>query len=144
MHCSPANCTGSTPVRMPPMMEQPEQFNALLGTWLERTLGPPPPDMRTLRAEHLGSGRSAKHWPAPDRPEYAFIGRSNVGKSSLIDRPGGAAQTGRVSNTPAAPATWSTSGPPRPHRGSALAARRPAGIWLRERCRRANARPGGR
>lgn len=23
-----------------PMMEQPEQFNALLGTWLERTLGP--------------------------------------------------------------------------------------------------------
>ncbi|HYQ59308.1 MAG TPA: GTPase, partial [Draconibacterium sp.] len=23
--------------------------------------------------------------PAPDRPEYAFIGRSNVGKSSLIN-----------------------------------------------------------
>jgi GTP-binding protein len=23
--------------------------------------------------------------PKPDRPEYAFIGRSNVGKSSLIN-----------------------------------------------------------
>lgn len=38
-----------------------------------------------LRAEHLGSGREAKHWPKPTLPEYAFIGRSNVGKSSLIN-----------------------------------------------------------
>ncbi|MEZ4761513.1 MAG: ribosome biogenesis GTP-binding protein YihA/YsxC [Flavobacteriales bacterium] len=56
--------------------------------------------MRTLRAEHLGSGRSAKHWPAPDRPEYAFIGRSNVGKSSLINRLVGQRKLARVSNTP--------------------------------------------
>ncbi|MCW0481400.1 ribosome biogenesis GTP-binding protein YihA/YsxC [Gaoshiqia sediminis] len=31
------------------------------------------------------SNTNVKKCPAPDRPEYAFIGRSNVGKSSLIN-----------------------------------------------------------
>lgn len=53
-----------------------------------------------LRAEHLGSGREAKHWPAPTLPEYAFIGRSNVGKSSLINMLVGIAKLARVSSTP--------------------------------------------
>jgi GTP-binding protein len=56
--------------------------------------------MRTLRAEHLGSGREAKHWPRPTLPEYAFIGRSNVGKSSLINLLVGQRKLARVSNTP--------------------------------------------
>lgn len=56
--------------------------------------------MRTLRAEHLGSGREAKHWPAPALPEYAFIGRSNVGKSSLVNMLVGMGKLARVSNTP--------------------------------------------
>lgn len=56
--------------------------------------------MKSLRAEHLGSGREAKHWPAPALPEYAFIGRSNVGKSSLINMLCNINKLARVSNTP--------------------------------------------
>jgi len=36
-------------------------------------------------AEYLVSSPDFTKCPAPDRPEYAFIGRSNVGKSSLIN-----------------------------------------------------------
>ena len=36
-------------------------------------------------AKYLISNADFKHCPPPDRPEYAFIGRSNVGKSSLIN-----------------------------------------------------------
>lgn len=56
--------------------------------------------MITLRAEHLGSGRTHAHWPKPSLPEYAFIGRSNVGKSSLINMLVGINKLARVSNTP--------------------------------------------
>ncbi len=56
--------------------------------------------MRTLKAEHLGSGREAKHWPKPTLPEYAFIGRSNVGKSSLVNMLVGMNKLARVSGTP--------------------------------------------
>jgi GTP-binding protein len=56
--------------------------------------------METLIAEHLGSGREAKHWPKPTLPEYAFIGRSNVGKSSLVNMLVGINKLARVSNTP--------------------------------------------
>ncbi|MBL7963079.1 MAG: YihA family ribosome biogenesis GTP-binding protein [Flavobacteriales bacterium] len=56
--------------------------------------------MKTLKAQHLGSGREAKHWPKPTLPEYAFIGRSNVGKSSLINMLCGVNKLARVSNTP--------------------------------------------
>src|SRR5437763_8908403 len=37
------------------------------------------------KAEYLISSASYEQCPKPDRPEYAFIGRSNVGKSSLIN-----------------------------------------------------------
>ena len=56
--------------------------------------------MENLKAEHLGSGREAKHWPKPTLPEFAFIGRSNVGKSSLINMMVGIHRLARVSNTP--------------------------------------------
>jgi GTP-binding protein len=36
-------------------------------------------------SEFLQSNTDYKNCPAPDKPEYAFIGRSNVGKSSLIN-----------------------------------------------------------
>ena len=36
-------------------------------------------------AEFVKSSSSLKECPKPDIPEYAFIGRSNVGKSSLIN-----------------------------------------------------------
>jgi GTP-binding protein len=38
--------------------------------------------------------------PAPDRPEYAFIGRSNVGKSSLINMLTGNEKLAKTSGTP--------------------------------------------
>lgn len=56
--------------------------------------------MKSLLAEHLTSGRVAAHWPSPTLPEYAFIGRSNVGKSSLINMLCNINKLARVSNTP--------------------------------------------
>jgi len=56
--------------------------------------------MKVLRAEHLTSGRAPEHWTKPCLPEYAFIGRSNVGKSSLINMLCGIKKLARVSNTP--------------------------------------------
>ncbi|GAB1454328.1 ribosome biogenesis GTP-binding protein YihA/YsxC [Draconibacterium sp.] len=42
--------------------------------------------MEIKEARFLMSNTDVKKCPAPDKPEYAFIGRSNVGKSSLINR----------------------------------------------------------
>ncbi len=41
--------------------------------------------MQIVKATYLISSPSVDKCPKPDRPEYAFIGRSNVGKSSLIN-----------------------------------------------------------
>lgn len=41
--------------------------------------------MHIKTAKYLISSPSYEKCPAPDRQEYAFIGRSNVGKSSLIN-----------------------------------------------------------
>lgn len=41
--------------------------------------------MEIIDAKYLISSPDYKQCPPPDRAEYAFIGRSNVGKSSLIN-----------------------------------------------------------
>jgi GTP-binding protein len=41
--------------------------------------------MEIKRAEFVSSHASVEKAPPPDKPEFAFIGRSNVGKSSLIN-----------------------------------------------------------
>lgn len=41
--------------------------------------------MEIKEAQFVMSNTEVEKCPAPDRPEYAFIGRSNVGKSSLIN-----------------------------------------------------------
>lgn len=41
--------------------------------------------MQIKKAEYFVSSPEVAKCPRPDRPEYAFIGRSNVGKSSLIN-----------------------------------------------------------
>jgi GTP-binding protein len=41
--------------------------------------------MEVTKAQYVISSPSVEKCPKPDRPEYAFIGRSNVGKSSLIN-----------------------------------------------------------
>ena len=41
--------------------------------------------MKITAAQYIGSKASYDQCPNTDKPEYAFIGRSNVGKSSLIN-----------------------------------------------------------
>ncbi|MCE7042226.1 ribosome biogenesis GTP-binding protein YihA/YsxC [Dyadobacter sp. CY312] len=41
--------------------------------------------MKIQEAKYVMSNSDYLKCPAPDKPEYAFIGRSNVGKSSLIN-----------------------------------------------------------
>lgn len=48
----------------------------------------------------LKSSQQFKQCPSPDRPEYAFIGRSNVGKSSLINMLVGRNKLAKVSGRP--------------------------------------------
>ena len=48
----------------------------------------------------VGSFVTPLQCPKPDIPEYAFIGRSNVGKSSLINMLTGHKSLAKVSNTP--------------------------------------------
>lgn len=43
------------------------------------------PSVHILKATYLISSPGVESCPPADRPEYAFIGRSNVGKSSLIN-----------------------------------------------------------
>lgn len=54
--------------------------------------------MRVL-ARFLSSATDAAHFPAPTLPEVAFLGRSNVGKSSVINTLVGA-KLARTSSTP--------------------------------------------
>ena len=54
--------------------------------------------MRVL-ARFLAAATDAAHFPAPSLPEIAFLGRSNVGKSSVINSLVGA-KMARTSSTP--------------------------------------------
>lgn len=56
--------------------------------------------MEVVKAEFVSSFADVKKCPAPDRPEFAFIGRSNVGKSSLINMLVGRKQLAKTSNKP--------------------------------------------
>jgi len=48
----------------------------------------------------VSAGNNPDKCPAPDRPEYAFIGRSNVGKSSLLNMIAGRKSLARISVSP--------------------------------------------
>jgi GTP-binding protein len=52
------------------------------------------------RARFLTSAAQLSQLPAPDRPELAFAGRSNAGKSSALNALCGRRQLARVSRTP--------------------------------------------
>lgn len=56
--------------------------------------------MKIKEAKYLISSPSVDKCPKPDRPEYAFIGRSNVGKSSLINMLTGKRELAKVSANP--------------------------------------------
>jgi GTP-binding protein len=51
-------------------------------------------------AQFIKSTQDYRKCPIPDRPEYAFIGRSNVGKSSLINMLTGKRDLAKTSQTP--------------------------------------------
>lgn len=53
-----------------------------------------------MKVSFLKSAFQGKHFPAPDRPEVAFAGKSNVGKSSLINRLTNRKKLARTSSTP--------------------------------------------
>ncbi len=56
--------------------------------------------MHITKAEYLISSPDFEQCPIPNRPEYAFIGRSNVGKSSLINMLCGNTKLAKTSNQP--------------------------------------------
>ncbi len=56
--------------------------------------------MQIKTAKFVISSSDYRQCPAPDRPEYAFIGRSNVGKSSLLNLLTGIAGLAKTSSTP--------------------------------------------
>ncbi len=51
-------------------------------------------------SDFVTSAANADGYPLADRPEIAFIGRSNVGKSTIINSITGRRALARVSNTP--------------------------------------------
>jgi len=56
--------------------------------------------MNIAKAAYVISSPSFEQCPKPDRPEYAFIGRSNVGKSSVINMICNNQKLAKTSSTP--------------------------------------------
>lgn len=56
--------------------------------------------MKIKHAEYVISSSNVTQCPKPDKPEYAFIGRSNVGKSSLINMLCGRNDLAKTSSSP--------------------------------------------
>lgn len=56
--------------------------------------------MEIQQAEFVTSNTNPSACPPPDKPEFAFIGRSNVGKSSLINMLVNRRQLAKTSSTP--------------------------------------------
>jgi GTP-binding protein len=56
--------------------------------------------MEIKEARFIVSNTDVKKCPAPNKPEYAFIGRSNVGKSSLINKLTNKKSLAKISGSP--------------------------------------------
>ena len=78
--------------------------------------------MEISNAEFIISNTDVKKCPAGRLPEYAFIGRSNVGKSSLINMLTGRKGLAMTSATPGKTMLINHQ--------QRLVHRRPSGLWL--------------
>ena len=56
--------------------------------------------MKIISSEFVMSNTDVRKCPPPEMPEYAFIGRSNVGKSSLINMLTSKKDLAKTSSTP--------------------------------------------
>jgi len=56
--------------------------------------------MQIKESKFIKSSQKTDQCPKPSMPEYAFIGRSNVGKSSLINMLTGRKKLAKISGTP--------------------------------------------
>src|SRR3954469_24011832 len=56
--------------------------------------------MKIVSAEFVKSAYEVNHWPVGSIPEVSFLGRSNVGKSSLLNSLLQRKALARTSNTP--------------------------------------------
>jgi GTP-binding protein len=56
--------------------------------------------LKVLDAAFVKTATREKEWPPGDVPELAFVGRSNVGKSSMLNALARRTKLARVSNTP--------------------------------------------
>jgi GTP-binding protein len=57
-------------------------------------------NIKSIEAKFVTSAADYRKCPPPEKPEYAFIGRSNVGKSSLINMLLAAKNLAKTSQTP--------------------------------------------
>ncbi|MEI8005622.1 MAG: ribosome biogenesis GTP-binding protein YihA/YsxC [Bacteroidota bacterium] len=60
----------------------------------------PAPTSASMKLKYISSTVHPKHGPQDGLPEFAFIGRSNVGKSSLINMLAGRRSLAKISSNP--------------------------------------------
>ncbi|XP_027345599.1 GTP-binding protein At2g22870 [Abrus precatorius] len=74
-----------TELFVPPGVEPGEVNDSMILPGSNIVVGPYAGDSRIKEVAFVKSSGRAKDCPADDRPEFAILGRSNVGKSSLIN-----------------------------------------------------------
>ena len=92
---SAADRLGSTPVDTEPL----EWDEPTVEPVVELVL-PPPTNTKVKTAEFVKSSTAISQCPTAGYPEFAVIGRSNVGKSSLINMMTGRKALAQISKTP--------------------------------------------
>ncbi|KAE8802114.1 GTP-binding protein [Hordeum vulgare] len=82
----PPRVPANTALFFPPGVERDADVTAeMVIPGSNIVVGPYAGDARVKEAEFIGCSAHARDCPKDDRPEFAVLGRSNVGKSSLIN-----------------------------------------------------------